>query len=121
MSEKSVDEKIFKECCNLMLCGRMHPDVCAYLTGLSRATFNKRVNQYYDPDRYGKLPDNFFDGHKEDGYENSKWYLERPAVKKYLERQKWEEERKRQKAEYEQIIKHRDEFMSASELPKLGD
>lgn len=72
LNEKTVDEKTFKECCDLMLSGRMHPEVAAYLTGLSRPTFYKRVNQYYDPEKYGELPEDFF-FRKKRGMERKYW------------------------------------------------
>lgn len=121
MNEKGVDEKTFKECCDEMLRGRMHPDVAAYLTGLSRPTFRKRVNQYYDPERYGELPPDFF-GHGTDKYiTDKKWAKDSAAVRKYKER---EEERKRKqkyKEEYRQMLKHRNEFLKADDLPKLEE
>ena len=84
LNEKTVDEKTFKECCDLMLSGRMHPEVAAYLTGLSRPTFYKRVNQYYDPEKYGELPEDFFSGRKGVWKENTGWIKNSVAVQRYI-------------------------------------
>ena len=116
---KTVDEKTFKECVDLTLSGKMHPEVAAYLTGLSRPTFYKRLNQYFDPDRFGALPDDFFSGRKDFWKENTGWIKTSSAVKRYKEREKEREERNRAKEEYLREQKHRDEFLDASELPKL--
>ena len=116
---KSVDEKTFKDCVDKTLSGRMHPDVAAYLTGLSRPTFYKRLNQYFDPDRFGALPDDFFSGRKDFWKENTGWIKTSSAIKKYKEREKEREERRRAKEEYEKVLKHRDEFLEATKLPKL--
>ena len=120
MNNKSVDEKTFKECCDLMLSGRMHPDVAAYLCGLSRPTFNLRVNQYYDPDRYGALPDNFFAGRKESWKENTGWIRNSVAIKRYLEREEEKKRREREKKERLKQLKERDMFKAAYKLPDLG-
>jgi len=122
MSEKSVDEKTFKECCDLMLSGRMHPEVAAYLTGLSRPTFYKRVNQYYDPERYGELPENFFSGRKKDTWkENTGWIKNSIAVQRYLENQKIKEQRKMEKKQRLREEKRRNRPLKAENLPKLED
>lgn len=121
MRSKSVDEKLFKDCVDKMLSGRMHPDVAAYLTGLSRPTFTKRVNQYFYPDRYGKLPDDFFGLNTHEWKENVGWIKTSAAIRKYKEREKQREERNKQKEEYQKMIKHRDEFLDASKLPKLEE
>lgn len=121
LNEKSVDEKTFKECCDLMLAGRMHPEVCAYLTGLSRPTFYKRVKQFYDPERYGELPEDFFNGRKEGGHDNTGWIKNSMAVQRYLAK---EEEKKRlkrrKKIERNRELK-RDRCVPAERLPKLED
>ena len=121
LNEKSVDEKTFKECCDLMLAGRMHPEVCAYLTGLSRPTFYKRVKQFYDPERYGELPEDFFNGRKESGHDNTGWIKNSMAVQRYLAK---EEEKKRlkrrKKIERNRELK-RDRCVPAERLPKLED
>lgn len=118
---KSVDEAKFKEYCDLMLSGKMHPDVAAYLLGLSRPTFDKRVNQFYCPETYGEVPPDFFDGFKGDWEENPKWIKTSAYVKKYLEREEERKERQRKKEEYKRMIAHRDEFLKASKLPRLED
>ena len=118
---KSVDEKTFKDCCDLMLSGRMHPDVAAYLTGLSRPTFTKRVNQYYYPERYGELPEDFFSGRKDFWKENEGWIKTSAYVKKYLMREEEKKERQRKKEEYQRMKAHRDEFLKAKELPRLEE
>ena len=64
LKDAEPDEKVFLDCINEVLCGRMHPDVAAYLTGLSRPTFYKRFNQYFDPQLHGELPEDFFNGRK---------------------------------------------------------
>ena len=122
MSEKTVDEKTFKECCDLMLSGRMHPDVAAYLTGLSRPTFRKRLNQFYDPERYGPLPDNFFDGRKDDIWkENTGWIKESSAIRKYLAKEAEKKEALLQQKRQRRQEKRRDSFIEASKLPRLED
>lgn len=118
---KSVDEKTFKECVDLCLSGKMHPEVAAYLTGLSRPTFYLRLNQYYDPEKYGALPDNFFDGRSAVWKENTGWIKQSSAVKKYLQREEERKERARAREAYLEAQRHRDEFLSADELPRLGD
>lgn len=121
MSEKSVDERVFKECCDQMLSGRMHPEVAAYLTGLSRPTFYKRVNQYYDPERFGELPENFFSGRKSGWKENTGWIKNSVAVQKYLERQEEKRRFRRERAERRELEKQRNKFLSADRLPRLED
>lgn len=116
---KTVDEKTFKECCDLMLSGRMHPDVAAYLCGLSRPTFKLRVNQFYDPERYGQLPDNFFDGKNKEWKENTGWIKESSAVQKYLERQEQKKRRERDRKAQLKAIRERNTFKEANKLPDL--
>ena len=118
---KTVDEKTFKECCDLMLSGRMHPDVAAYLCGLSRPTFNLRVNQFYDPDRYGELPADFFSGRKEGWKENTGWIKQSAAIKKYKEREAQKKRRERDKKEHLKYLRERNNFKEAYRLPDLGD
>ena len=84
---KSVDRQTFEKCVNEMLGGRMHPDVAAYLCGLSRPTFNKRVNQYYDPEVYGELPEGFFGHSTHKWKENTGWIKASVAIKRYKERE----------------------------------
>jgi len=120
-NEKTVDEKTFKDCVDQCLSGRMHPDVAAYLTGLSRPTFYKRLNQYYDPDKFGPLPDNFFSGRKDVWKENTGWIKTSAAIKRYKEREKEREEHKKYLAEREKKRQHRNEFLQASVLPRLED
>lgn len=125
---KSVDEKTFKECCDMMLAGRMHPDVAAYLCGLSRPTFKLRLNQFYDPERYGELPDDFFDG-KNSKWKENKWWekkrnstsTESAAIKRYLERQEEKKRRERDKKEQLKAQRERNTFKPAYKLPDLGD
>lgn len=121
VNEKTVDEKTFKECCDLMLSGRMHPEVAAYLTGLSRPTFIKRVNQYYDPERYGELPDNFFSGRKSVWKENEGWIKNSIAVQRYIARQEAKNEWEREKKIRVRELKKRDKAVSADKLPRLED
>ena len=121
MNHKQVDEKTFKECCDLMLTGRMHPDVCAYLTGLSRPTFRLRVNQFYDPERYGELPEGFFGVRTHKWKENTGWVKESAAVRDYLKREKERTERNLVKEESLRREKKRDKFLDASKLPRLED
>ena len=116
---KSVDEKVFKDCIDQVMSGRMHPEVAAYLTGLSRPTFYKRLNQYFDPQLHGELPADFFSGRKDFWKENTGWIKTSSAIKRYLERQEERKQREEQKKEYQKMLKHRDEFLDASELPKL--
>lgn len=118
---KTVDEKTFKECCDLMLSGRMHPDVAAYLTGLSKPTFTKRVNQYYCPEIYGELPEDFFSGRKDKWKENTGWIKKSAYVQKYLKREEEKKERQRKREERLRLLAHRDEFLKAKELPRLED
>ena len=118
---KSVDEKTFKKCCNEMLAGRMHPDVAAYLCKLSRPTFYKRVNQYYCPEIYGALPENFFDGEKGSWKENTGWITQSVAIKRYKEREEIKKQRERNKQLHLQYLKERDTFKDASHLPDLGE
>lgn len=121
LNEKTVDEKTFKECCDLMLSGRMHPEVAAYLTGLSRPTFYKRVNQYYDPERYGELPENFFSGRKGVWKENTGWIKNSVAVQRYIENQK---EKQRRRIERRQRLReelNRNKAVKADKLPRLED
>lgn len=121
INEKTVDEKTFKECCDLMLSGRMHPEVAAYLTGLSRPTFYKRVNQYYDPERYGELPENFFSGRKGVWKENTGWIKNSVAVQRYIENQK---EKQRRRIERRQRLReelNRNKAVKADKLPRLED
>lgn len=121
MSEKTVDEKTFKECVDKCLSGKMHPDVAAYLVGLSRPTFYKRLNQYYDPERFGKLPDDFFSGRKDFWKENTGWIKNSSAIKRYLEREKEREEHRKVREELRRRKEHMDEFLAAEKLPRLGD
>ena len=116
---KSVDEKTFKECCDMMLAGRMHPDVAAYLTGLSRPTFNLRVNQYYDPERYGELPEDFFNGRKSFWKENTGWIKNSVAIKRYLEREEEKKRREKDKKEQLKAMRERNTFKPAYDLPDL--
>lgn len=121
LNEKTVDEKTFKECCDLMLSGRMHPEVAAYLTGLSRPTFYKRVNQYYDPERYGELPEDFFSGRKGVWKENTGWIKNSVAVQRYIENQK---EKQRRRIERRQRLReelNRNKAVKADKLPRLED
>lgn len=121
LNEKTVDEKTFKECCDLMLSGRMHPEVAAYLTGLSRPTFYKRVNQYYDPERYGELPEDFFSGRKSVWKENIGWIKNSVAVQRYIENQK---EKQRRRIERRQRLReelNRNKAVKADKLPRLED
>lgn len=118
---KTVDEKTFKECVDKCLSGKMHPDVAAYLVGLSRPTFYKRLNQYYDPERFGKLPDDFFSGRKDFWKENTGWIKTSSAIQRYKEREAERQEHERVKAERLEKEKHRDVFLKASKLPRLGD
>lgn len=121
LNEKTVDEKTFKECCDLMLSGRMHPEVAAYLTGLSRPTFYKRVNQYYDPEKYGKLPEDFFSGRKGVWKENTGWIKNSVAVQRYIENQ---EEKKKRRVERRERLKEelrRNKPLKADKLPRLED
>lgn len=121
LNEKTVDEKTFKECCDLMLSGRMHPEVAAYLTGLSRPTFYKRVNQYYYPERYGELPENFFSGRKNVWKENTGWIKNSVAVQRYIEDQK---EKQRRRIERRQRLReelNRNKAVKADKLPRLED
>lgn len=118
---KTVDEKTFKECVDMMMSGRMHPEVCAYLTGLSRPTFYKRVNQYYDPERYGELPQDFFSGRKDGWKENTGWIKDSVAVKRYLERQEEKQRRKKDREEHIKYLKQKNKFKEADKLPDLGD
>lgn len=120
-NNKSVDEKTFKDCVDQCLSGRMHPDVAAYLTGLSRPTFYKRLNQYYDPDKFGALPEDFFSGRKDTWKENTGWIKTSPSIKRYLERQKEREEHKKFMEERKRKKEHRDEFLEATKLPRLED
>lgn len=120
-NEKTVDEKTFKECVDLCLSGKMHPDVAAYLTGLSRPTFYKRLKQYYDPDKFGELPENFFSGRKEVWKENTGWIKTSSAIKRYKEREKAREEHKKFLLECQKKQQHRNEFLKAKELPRLED
>lgn len=120
-NEKTVDEKTFKDCVDKCLSGRMHPDVAAYLTGLSRPTFYKRLNQYYDPERFGALPDNFFSGRKDVWKENTGWIKSSAAIRKYKEREKEREEHKKFLEERKRRWEHRDEFLQAKKLPRLED
>ena len=121
LNEKTVDEKTFKECCDLMMSGRMHPDVAAYLTGLSRPTFYKRMKQYYEPERYGELPEDFFSGRKSVWKENTGWMKTSSAIKKYLEREKQREEQKKTLKAYQKKVAKRDKFLEAKKLPRLGE
>lgn len=116
---KTVDEKQFKECVDQCLSGRMHPDVAAYITGLSRPTFYKRLNQYYDPEKYGELPDDFFSGRKDIWKENTGWIKNSAAIRRYKEREKEREEHKKFLEERQRKQNHRDEFLQASKLPRL--
>ena len=118
---KAVDEETFKKCVDEMLSGRMHPDVAAYLCGLSRATFNKRVNQYYDPEKFGNLPEGFFgkSGHKVK--ETPEWTKASAAIRKYKEREEERKQRQRLKELHEQYLKERDTFRDAKSLPKLEE
>ena len=116
---KTVDEKTFKECCDLMLAGRMHPDVAAYLTGLSRPTFNKRVNEYYDPERYGSLPENLFNGRKDSWKENTGWIKDSVAIKRYLERQDEKKRREEYKKAQLKALREKNTFKEAYKLPDL--
>ena len=118
---KAVDEETFKRCVSEMLSGRMHPDVAAYLCGLSRPTFNKRVNQYYDPDRFGTLPDGFFGKSNHKVKENPKWTKESVAIKRYKEREEERKQRERNRELHLQYLKERDTFRDATNLPKLGE
>lgn len=118
---KSVDEKTFKECVDMMLSGRMHPDVAAYLTGLSRPTFNRRVNEYYDPEVFGELPEGFFNGYKGKFNENPKWIRDSVAVKRYKERQEEKKRRKEYREEHIKYLKEKNTFKTADKLPDLGD
>ena len=118
---KTVDEKTFKECCDMMLAGRMHPDVAAYLCGLSRPTFNLRVNQYYDPETYGNLPEDFFSGRKGNWKENVGWIKNSIAIKRYKERQEEKKRRERNKQEQIKAIRERNTFKEAYKLPDLGE
>lgn len=118
---KTVDEKTFKDCCDLMLSGKMHPDVCAYLTGLSRPTFILRANQYYEPENFGPLPENFFDGKKDVWKENKSLEKFSPAVQKYLERQEAKKRRQMARDAHEKYLKQRNTFKKAKNLPKLED
>lgn len=121
LNEKTVDEKTFKECCDLMLSGRMHPDVAAYLTGLSRPTFNKRFNQYYNPEKYGELPEDFFSGRKGVWKENTGWIKNSVAVQRYIENQ---EEKKKRRVERRERLKEelrRNKPLKADKLPRLED
>lgn len=118
---KTVDEKTFKHCVNEMMAGRMHPDVAAYICKLSRPTFYKRVNQFYCPEIYGKLPDNFFDGESEGWKENTGWIKTSMAIKHYLEREEQRKQRQRNKEIHLQYLKERNTFRKADELPDLGD
>ena len=121
MSRKTVDEKVFKECCDLMLSGRMHPEVAAYLTGLSRPTFYKRVNQYYDPERFGELPDDFFSGRKDVWKENTGWIKHSVAVQRYIERQEEKQRRKRERRERLREEIRRNKAVRADKLPRLEE
>lgn len=121
LNEKTVDEKTFKECCDLMLAGRMHPEVCAYLTGLSRPTFYKRVKQFYDPEKYGELPEDFFSGRKNGGHENTGWIKNSVAVQRYLAREEEKKERLRQQKEERKRELKRNRFLKADKLPRLED
>lgn len=121
LNEKTVDEKTFKECCDLMLSGRMHPDVAAYLTGLSRPTFYKRVNQYYDPERYGELPEDFFSGRKKVWKENTGWIKDSVAIKRYLENQEIKQKRKIERRERLKEELRRNKAVKADKLPRLED
>ncbi len=117
LNEKTVDEKTFKECCDLMMSGRMHPEVAAYLTGLSRPTFYKRVNQYYD----GELPEDFFSGRKSVWKENTGWIKNSVAVQRYIENQK---EKQRRRIERRQRLReelNRNKAVKADKLPRLED
>lgn len=116
---KSVNEKVFKECVDQCLSGRMHPDVAAYLTGLSRPTFNKRLNQYYDPDVYGKLPDDFFSEQNCNWKENTGWIKASAAIRRYKEREKEREEHQQFLEDRKRKQDHRNEFLQASKLPRL--
>lgn len=117
---KSVDEKTFKECCDMMLAGRMHPDVAAYLCGLSRPTFNLRVNQYYDPERYGELPEDFFTGKPKKKWKENQWWTKNSvAIKRYLEKEEEKKRREIAKQEHLKALKEKDTFKPAYKLPDL--
>ena len=118
---KSVDEKTFKHCVSEMMCGRMHPDVAAYLCGLSRPTFYKRVNQFFDPETHGELPDDFFGLSTHKWKENTGWIKQSMAIQCYKEREKERKERERNKKLHLQYLKERDTFKDASHLPDLGE
>ena len=121
MSAKSVDEKTFKKCCDEMLAGRMHPDVAAYLCGLSRPTFYKRVNQYYAPETYGELPEGFFGVSTHKWKENTGWIKSSVAIQRYKDREEIRKQRQRNKELHLQYLKDRDTFKQAKNLPDLGD
>lgn len=116
---KTVDERTFKECCDLMLSGRMHPDVAAWKCGLSRPTFNLRVNQYYDPERYGELPADFFSGKQDKWKENTGWVKQSVAIRKYKEREEQKKRRERYKKEQIKYLRERNNFKPAYRLPDL--
>ena len=121
LNEKTVDEKVFKECCDLMLNRRMHPEVAAYLTGLSRPTFYKRVNQYYDPEKYGELPEDFFSGRKSVWKENTGWIKNSVAVQRYLEKEEMKRKRKMERRERLREEIRRNKAVKASKLPRLEE
>lgn len=118
---KAVDEKTFKECVDKMLSGKMHPDVAAYLCGLSRPTFYKRINQYYDPERYGEIPKDFFGEQNHKWKENTGWIKDSVAIKRYKEREEERKQREKNKQLHLKYLKERDTFKKAKDLPELGD
>lgn len=55
---KSVDTDKFMEAIQMLIDGHVQKEAAEYC-GLSVPTFAKRVNQYFDPVRFGDLPEGF--------------------------------------------------------------
>ena len=57
---KSVDRQKFEEAIQMLINGHNQKEASKHC-GLSVPTFAKRVNQYFDPLHFGKLPEGFYD------------------------------------------------------------
>ncbi len=59
---KAVDRTAFEDAILDYAAGRLKLSQAAEKCGVSEKTFIKRVNQYFEPDTYGELPEQFFIG-----------------------------------------------------------
>lgn len=59
MGCKAVDSEKFIEAVMMLIEGATQKEASEYC-GLSVPTFALRVNQYFEPERFGELPEGFF-------------------------------------------------------------